>query len=123
MIELTISSTSFVLGFVRSDTTPILSSAASFQALLLEGYARKTMANGEYTVKDRDELSIGFTDTLSPTLSQLRPAFRPASPICDSYVRPATLVRICEECNFGSSGGKCIICGGQGVSVSTSARP
>ncbi|GAC94934.1 hypothetical protein PHSY_002507 [Pseudozyma hubeiensis SY62] len=37
-------------------------------------------------------------------------------PICDSYVRPATLVRICEECNFGSSGGKCIICGGQGVS-------
>lgn len=39
------------------------------------------------------------------------------SPICDSYVRPATLVRICEECNFGSSGGKCIICGGQGVSV------
>lgn len=38
------------------------------------------------------------------------------SPICDSYVRPATLVRICEECNFGSSGGKCIICGGHGVS-------
>lgn len=37
-------------------------------------------------------------------------------PICDSYVRPSTLVRICEECNFGSSGGKCIICGGQGVS-------
>lgn len=42
-------------------------------------------------------------------------AFRD-SPICDSYVRPATLVRICEECNFGSCGGKCIICGGQGVS-------
>ncbi len=31
-------------------------------------------------------------------------------------MRPAALVRICEECNFGSSGGKCIICGGQGVS-------
>ena len=22
--------------------------------------------------------------------------------ICDSYVRPCTLVRICDECNFGS---------------------
>lgn len=22
--------------------------------------------------------------------------------ICDSYVRPCTLVRICEECNYGS---------------------
>lgn len=21
--------------------------------------------------------------------------------LCDSYVRPATLVRICDECNFG----------------------
>ena len=23
-------------------------------------------------------------------------------PICDSYVRPAVLVRICDECNYGS---------------------
>lgn len=23
-------------------------------------------------------------------------------PICDSYVRPYTLVRICDECNYGS---------------------
>ncbi len=23
-------------------------------------------------------------------------------PICDSYVRPATLVRVCDECNYGS---------------------
>ena len=22
--------------------------------------------------------------------------------ICDSYVRPCTLVRICDECNYGS---------------------
>ena len=22
--------------------------------------------------------------------------------ICDSYVRPCTLVKICDECNFGS---------------------
>lgn len=40
-----------------------------------------------------------------------------ASPICDSYVRPATLVRICEECNFGYRG-KCTICGSPGISVS-----
>ncbi|CAD6913306.1 unnamed protein product [Tilletia controversa] len=37
-------------------------------------------------------------------------------PICDSYVRPATLVRICEECNFGTFGGRCIICGNPGIS-------
>jgi len=37
-------------------------------------------------------------------------------PICDSYVRPATLVKICDECNYGTYNGRCIICGGAGVS-------
>eukprot|EP00967_Tisochrysis_lutea_P046404 scaffold56392_cov32-Tisochrysis_lutea.AAC.2 len=37
-------------------------------------------------------------------------------PICDSYVRPCTLVRICDECNYGSYQGRCIICGGPGIS-------
>ena len=36
--------------------------------------------------------------------------------ICDSYVRPATLVRCCDECNYGSFAGRCLICGGVGVS-------
>ncbi|CAJ0948681.1 unnamed protein product, partial [Mesorhabditis belari] len=36
--------------------------------------------------------------------------------ICDSFVRPATLVRICDECNYGSYQGRCVICGGPGVS-------
>lgn len=36
--------------------------------------------------------------------------------ICDSYVRPSTLVRICDECNYGSYQGRCVICGGPGVS-------
>ncbi|VDN29176.1 unnamed protein product [Gongylonema pulchrum] len=36
--------------------------------------------------------------------------------ICDSYVRPCTLVRICDECNYGSYQGRCVICGGSGVS-------
>lgn len=35
--------------------------------------------------------------------------------ICDSYVRPCTLVHICEECNYGSSEGRCLICGGPGI--------
>ena len=34
---------------------------------------------------------------------------------CDSFVRPATLVRICDECNYGSQQGRCVICGGVGV--------
>jgi len=37
-------------------------------------------------------------------------------PICDSYVRPHKAVRICDECNYGSTGGRCIICGSQGIS-------
>ncbi|ONH67622.1 Pre-mRNA-splicing factor ini1 [Cyberlindnera fabianii] len=37
-------------------------------------------------------------------------------PICDSFVRPTTKVRICEECAFGKNGDKCVVCGGNGVS-------
>ncbi|KXN92365.1 PHD finger-like domain-containing protein 5B [Leucoagaricus sp. SymC.cos] len=37
-------------------------------------------------------------------------------PICDVYVRPETLVRICDECNFGTFGGRCIICSGPSIS-------
>uniref|UniRef100_A0A2K5ZKE9 PHD finger protein 5A n=1 Tax=Mandrillus leucophaeus TaxID=9568 RepID=A0A2K5ZKE9_MANLE len=36
--------------------------------------------------------------------------------ICDSYVRPCTLVHLCDECNYGSYQGRCMICGGPGVS-------
>ncbi|KAL7676503.1 hypothetical protein ACOME3_002756 [Neoechinorhynchus agilis] len=36
--------------------------------------------------------------------------------ICDTYVRPTTLVRICDECNYGSYQGRCVICGGVGMS-------
>lgn len=36
--------------------------------------------------------------------------------ICDSYVRPCNLVRICDECNYGSYQGRCVICGGIGIS-------
>jgi hypothetical protein len=39
------------------------------------------------------------------------------SPVCDSYVRPETLVRICDECNFGTYGGRCIICGSPGKPI------
>lgn len=36
--------------------------------------------------------------------------------ICDSYVRPTTIVHICDECNYGSSAGRCVICGHVGAS-------
>lgn len=32
-------------------------------------------------------------------------------PICDSYVKPTTKVRICQECSQGHSKDKCILCG------------
>ena len=35
--------------------------------------------------------------------------------VCDSFVRPATLVRICDECNYGTNQGRCVICGGPGI--------
>ena len=37
--------------------------------------------------------------------------------ICDSYVRPCSLVKICDECNYGSYQGRCTICGGPGISL------
>ena len=37
-------------------------------------------------------------------------------PVCDSYVRPCVLVRICDECNYGSYQGRCVICGAPGIS-------
>ncbi|KAK2640709.1 hypothetical protein Ddye_022472 [Dipteronia dyeriana] len=36
--------------------------------------------------------------------------------ICDSYVHPCTLVRVCDECNYGSLQGRCVIRGGVGIS-------
>ncbi len=36
--------------------------------------------------------------------------------MCDSYVRPTTLVRICDECSFGNYQNKCVVCGGEGIS-------
>ncbi len=109
------------------DTTLILSFAASSQALRSVDFARKTTANGEqlHTLSHSQCMQqLTIHPSLHPITSDFHSICLPTdltSPICDSYVRPATLVRICEECNFGSSGGKCIICGGQGVSVSSSS--
>ncbi len=36
--------------------------------------------------------------------------------ICDSYVRAKAKARICDECNFGSLEGKCIVCQAPGTS-------
>ncbi|XP_076800860.1 PHD finger-like domain-containing protein 5A isoform X1 [Clavelina lepadiformis] len=36
--------------------------------------------------------------------------------ICDSLIRPCTLVRICDECNYGAYQGRCVRCGRPGVS-------
>lgn len=36
-------------------------------------------------------------------------------PLCDSYVRPEEIVRICDECNFGPLKDRCIVCGALGV--------
>lgn len=36
-------------------------------------------------------------------------------PICDSYVRPKSKVRICDQCSFGGNANKCLICGNLGT--------
>ena len=35
--------------------------------------------------------------------------------ICDSFVNPHTLVHICDECNYGSFEGRCVVCGNPGI--------
>jgi len=35
--------------------------------------------------------------------------------ICDSFVNPQTLVHICDECNYGSYEGRCVVCGNAGT--------
>ena len=35
--------------------------------------------------------------------------------ICDSFVNPNSLVHICDECNYGSFEGRCVVCGNPGV--------
>ena len=35
--------------------------------------------------------------------------------ICDSFVNPSTIVHICDECNYGSFEGRCVVGGGVGV--------
>ena len=36
--------------------------------------------------------------------------------MCDSHVRPATLVRLCDDCHRGSAAGRCLVCGHAGFS-------
>lgn len=69
---------------------------------LSAGYVKSVTGNGvhtPYALTARSKLTQYF------------------SPVCDSYVRPETLVRICDECNFGTYGGRCIICGSPGQSI------
>jgi PHD finger-like domain-containing protein 5A len=35
--------------------------------------------------------------------------------ICDSFVNPHTLVHVCDECNYGSFAGRCVVCGNPGI--------
>ena len=51
----------------------------------------------------------------SQFLSQNTIGYRNISLVCDSFVRPASLARVCDECNYGSNEGRCVICGGQGI--------
>ena len=54
-------------------------------------------------------LLLEFRSRLSPFVSAGQCV------ICDSFVNPAVEVRICDECNYGTFQGKCVICGGNGV--------
>ena len=35
--------------------------------------------------------------------------------VCNSFVNPEKVVHICDECNYGSHQGRCVICGNAGV--------
>jgi hypothetical protein len=57
-----------------------------------------------------------FANPTALVLLACLPAGDGKCPICDSFVRPAILVRVCDECNYGSYAGRCVVCGGIGVS-------
>jgi len=52
---------------------------------------------------------------LSPAIGRLCDKHDGQCVICDSYVRPTTLVKVCDECDFGSYHGRCVICGAPGT--------
>ena len=63
--------------------------------------------------------SVGISDAdqlLGPPLHTVFHLATAPSPSFIRYVRPCTLVRICDECNYGSYQGRCVIDGGPGVS-------
>jgi PHD finger-like domain-containing protein 5A len=68
-------------------------------------------------------LSLGHHHSFCVDADEKNPSPPIASPVCDSYVRPETLVRICDECNFGTYGGRCIICGSPGKGFPPSPIP
>jgi PHD finger-like domain-containing protein 5A len=70
------------------------------------------------------ELSFAVYDELRESISLfcVYPYFdcanRPGDGICvscSSFVNPTVLVHICDECNYGSLAGRCVICGNHGV--------
>ena len=58
----------------------------------------------------------GIGDTVNIAIGRLCDRHDGLCIICDSYVRPAELVHVCDECNYGSNQGKCLLCGYPGVS-------
>lgn len=96
---------------------PTSSCAASFQASQSGDFVRNVSCRSYLLLKRFHESIILWAVSVSalPNVS-LRTAGDGKCVVCDSYVRPATLVKICDECNYGSYQGRCVICGGFGVS-------
>jgi hypothetical protein len=79
---------------------------------LCEKRVRAAACLGAFTTA----ISLRSPPRLSPRVLPTRLADDGTCVICDSYVRPCTLVRICDECNYGSYQGRCVVCGGIGIS-------
>ncbi len=56
------------------------------------------------------------TGAFPPHQNSLDQRKRGARDIVFFLGRPCTMVRICDECNYGSYEGRCVICGGMGIS-------
>lgn len=105
------------------NTTPTSSCAAGSRGSLSAGCAKSVTVNGESVPTARAVVgrvtSCAATGRVLPVLHCvifhrcLSPPTNP-SPVCDSYVRPMTLVHICDECSFGQGAGRCIICSSHG---------
>ena len=81
-------------------------------------FARNTPTNKQTMMDAQLYSSFCFHFVLYSALHTCIQSFLPGDGhcvICDSFVNPFAFVHVCDDCNYGSFEGRCVVCGGKGV--------